>query len=33
MIEIDISGKEFSYDIKALAMAFYPEKEWNNGYN
>ena len=29
MIEIDISGKEFSYDIKALAMAFYPEKEWN----
>ena len=27
MIEVDISGTEFSYDMKALAMVFYPEKE------
>lgn len=26
MIEVDISGTEFSYDMKALAMVFYPEK-------
>ena len=25
MIEVDISGTEFSYDMKALAMVFYPE--------
>ena len=27
MIEVDISGTEFSYDMKALAIVFYPEKE------
>jgi len=32
MIEVDISGTEFSYDMKALAMVFYPEKECGSFY-
>ena len=27
MITFEIKGNEFSYDLKALALSFFPEKE------